>query len=296
MSEIQILEGKVKDLGEMQIVRYLPQIGHKHIGPFVFFDHMPNVEFSAGQAMDVRPHPHIGLSTLSYLIEGSVHHRDSLGYDVILTPGDVLLMTSGNGIVHSERSPEADRARDRILHMFQFWLALPVAHEQDPPSVSHALAADLPTAELQPGLHARLALGEFGELRSPVRTHNAPILLDLNADSAGSWSFSRPGAETALYVLNGELSFGEQTVTGPNFVLLPPDAVEIHYSAGSRFLIIGGEPLDGPRLIWWNLVASRRELIEEAKQRWLTGGFAKVPNDEVEFIPLPEEGKVVFYP
>ncbi len=286
----QALNPHSKDLGEgMRIARYLPHHELQAIGPFIFFDHMPGLEFPVGKGADVRAHPHIGLSTLSYLLEGRMHHRDSSGCDVILSPGDVLLMTSGHGIAHSERTPAEDRHQPSRLQMLQFWLALPKSHEQMDPAVARATVSELPVSEIQAGLQGRLAIGSFVDMSSPVSSHLNPVLLDLSAETAGSWSFNSPAAELALFVLSGEVSLEDQTYTGPCLVALPrTEQQTISYQAGSRFVLFGGEPLDGRRHLWWNLVASDPALIEAAKLRWKQGEFPLVPGDNEEFIPLPE--------
>lgn len=289
-SALRLIEPQAKEIGPgMWIQRFLPQPGQQlTIGPFVFFDYVPSLTFAAGTGVDVRPHPHIGLSTLTYLLAGRMHHRDSEGHDVVIAPGDILLMTSGRGIVHSERTPQADRASEHSLHQFQLWLALPKAHETEVPSVHYAPVADLPVAELRPGLHARLAIGELAGLRAPVQSHGAPVLLDLRADTQGRWSLNTAGVELALFLVSGQVRVGDRVLEQPGLMLLPQhETLELEYDAPSRFLILGGEPLDGPRIVWWNLVASDAALIEAAKQRWQQRQFPLVPGDETEFIPLP---------
>lgn len=290
LSEARLIEPIIKDLGEgMMIRRYLPQIEPQGIGPYIFFDYVPGNHFEAGHGVDVRPHPHIGLSTLSYFFEGRMQHRDSLGYNEILEPGDVLLMTSGKGIVHSERSPQADRRQARNLHMVQFWLALPEEHEEDEPSVSLARAAELPRFEIQPGLQAQLAIGSWQNQHSPVQSHLAPLLIDLQAHSAGNWQLDSSQADLGLFVIRGELKLGEQSYGPGQLVALPRQQQEVAYSSDCHFLVFGGQALDGHRIIWWNLVASRQELLEAAKTRWQNHGFPVVPGDEQEFIPLPNQ-------
>lgn len=285
----RLLPGQTKHLGEgVNILRYLPHHAPQAVGPFVFFDYMPRLQFAAGTGSDVRPHPHIGLSTLSYLFDGRMHHRDSLGSDLILAPGDVLLMTSGHGIVHSERTPQADRAQASSLHMVQFWLALPREQEACDPSIGYATLSQLPQWELQPGLQARLAIGQWQDQQAPVSSHLHPLLLDVQASSAGTWQFENDQRELALFVLSGEVHSAEQRWPSASCVLLPSEAqIQLEYAADSHFLIFGGQPLDGHRHIWWNLVASDREQIEAAKRRWQQGEFPLVPGDDQEFIPLP---------
>jgi len=277
-----------KDLGGgVHIHRYLPDFETRAVGPFVFFDYMPQIAFAAGQGTDVRPHPHIGLSTLSWIFDGQMHHRDSLDYDLVITPGDVLLMTSGRGIVHSERTPQAYRQQPHHLHMVQFWLALPQADEKVAPSVQHTLAAEIPGLELGAGLQAKLALGEFEGVKAPAQTYFSAFLLDCLATSAGAFELAASSQERALFLVQGQLSLAGQSWRGPHFICLDQAAHVLHYSADSRFLILGGDPLDGPRHLWWNFVASDASEIEAAKVRWQEMSFGSVAGDP-EFIPLPE--------
>lgn len=289
MSEIKALIPQHKDLGDgVFIERYLPHLPRPKVGPFVFFDYLPQIQFAAGTGTDVRPHPHIGLSTLSYLFSGRMHHKDSLGYDLILSPGDVLLMTSGQGIVHSERTPQADRLHAHSIHMVQFWLALPQSHEEMEPQIGHATQKELPYWQVQAGLSARLAIGEALGQKAPVSSLLNPFLVDFEASTAGVYTLESDARESALFLISGALEVNGQRFSEPAFVVLESgQAFQINYPAGSRFLWLGGDPLDGHRIVWWNLVASRPELIEAAKERWRKGEFAMVAGDE-EFIPLPE--------
>ena len=290
LQEPVALKAQVKDLGPgAQITRYLPHMTYRAVGPFVFFDNATDLHFAAGTGMDVRPHPHIGLSTLSYLLKGQIHHRDSLGTDMILHPGNVLLMTSGEGIVHSERTPQALRDQAHDLQLLQFWLALPQAQEQMAPEVKHTAVENLPVLTPAEGLRGLLAVGHFAGQTSPITTYGDPLFVDLTASHDGHWALDTRQGEYALFVLSGQLHIAGQRFSAPAFVCLPQQAeLAVDFTAGSQFFLLGGPALDGPRTLWWNLVASRPELIEAAKKRWRDGGFATVPGDDSEFIPLPE--------
>ncbi|PIQ23590.1 hypothetical protein COW36_14085 [bacterium (Candidatus Blackallbacteria) CG17_big_fil_post_rev_8_21_14_2_50_48_46] len=287
-SALTPLSAHAKDLGGGVIIeRYLPHLPRPKVGPFVFFDYLPRIEFAAGTGTDVRPHPHIGLSTLSYLFEGRMHHRDSLDYDLVLEPGDVLLMTSGKGIVHSERTPQADRTQPHRIHMVQFWLALPEQEEQVDPWVAHAVKADLPVWDIQAGLSARLAIGEALGNKAPVSCSLNPFLVDFEAQQAGAWTLKTDQRESSFFLVAGELKIGEASYSAPCFLVAEPEqSFEIRYSEQARWLWLGGDPLDSPRILWWNLVASKQELIDAAKEKWLKGEFEGVKGDS-EFIPLP---------
>jgi redox-sensitive bicupin YhaK (pirin superfamily) len=289
MSTLMPLIPHSKDLGDGVVIeRYLPHLPRPKVGPFVFFDYLPQIQFEAGIGTDVRPHPHIGLSTLSYLFHGRMHHKDSLGYDIILAPGDVLLMSSGKGIVHSERTPQEDRLQPHSIHMVQFWLALPQSHEEMEPKVGHATQPDLPFWQVQEGLSARLAIGTALGQKAPVSSLLNPFLVDFEASTGGNYTLESDERESAFFLISGSLNVNGETFSEPAFVVLESDQTfDIKYPSGSRFLWLGGDPLDGHRIVWWNLVASRPELIEAAKERWRKGEFAMVAGDE-EFIPLPE--------
>jgi redox-sensitive bicupin YhaK (pirin superfamily) len=278
-----------KDLGDGVVIkRYLPHKPRPKVGPFVFFDYLEEIQFSAGTGTDVRPHPHIGLSTLSYLFSGRMHHCDSLGYDIILEPGDVLLMTSGKGIVHSERTPESDRIAAHSIHMVQFWLALPQSHEQMEPCIGHATESILPQWESQKGLKVKLALGSAFSEKAPVSTHLNAFLVDFKSSESDSYILPTDSRESALFLVSGSLKIDQETFSGPAFVVLESNKeIEIEYAKDCHWLWLGGDPLDGERHIWWNLVASRPELIEAAKEKWRKGEFEMVIGDD-EFIPLPE--------
>jgi redox-sensitive bicupin YhaK (pirin superfamily) len=290
MSELQPLIPQFKTLDPgVTIARYLPHPARPRSGPFVFFDYLPDLRYSAGAGTDVRPHPHIGLSTVSWLFAGRMHHRDSLGADLIVSPGDLLLMTSGRGIVHSERTPAEDRLTPHSLHMVQFWLALAQADETCAPGLTMVKAADILRWDLQPGLSVALPLGRLLGRDSGCHHSLDPFLADFQAGAAGTVALPAEARESALFLVSGALSVNQQTFTAPALVVIPPaQALQLQWERAAHWLWLGGEPLDGPRTVWWNLVASRPELIAAAKDRWRRGEFEPVAGDD-SFIPLPAD-------
>lgn len=285
---IRTLQAHTKDLGEgFEVRRLLPAAAQRTIGPFIFFDHMGPVRFAPGQAVDVRPHPHIGLATVTYLFEGALMHRDSLGFVQRITPGDVNWMTAGHGIVHSERSPDDERNTARGLHGIQVWVALPRADEQTEPSFTHHPQATLPRLAL-PAAELRLIAGSGWGLRAPVQTFSPMFYAAVAA--AGSTRFELPAeyAERAIYVVDGDVS-AAGTAVAPHTVAVfePGTAITVTTGGAARIMAFGGAALDGERHISWNFVASRRELIDEARTRWREQRFPAIPG-ETGFIPLPE--------
>jgi redox-sensitive bicupin YhaK (pirin superfamily) len=292
MSVIQDwIRPRPRDLGGFSVARVLPARQRQMVGPFIFFDHMGPATFAAGQGVDVRPHPHIGLATVTYLFEGALLHRDNLGYAQEIRPGDVNWMTAGRGIVHSERSPPGARVGAHRVHGIQTWVALPRRHELAEPAFEHTPAAALPAAE-RSGVRIRIVAGEAFGMRSPVRTLSptlyvvaelaAGATLDVPADAA---------PERAVYAVDAAAVVGDETL-GPQelAVLMPDRAVPVRARGETRLVLIGGEPVDGPRLIWWNLVASDEQYMEAARRAWRDGDttvFPPVPGDP-ERIPLPE--------
>jgi redox-sensitive bicupin YhaK (pirin superfamily) len=282
-----ILAPRVHDLGGFSVRRVLPQLKARHIGPFVFFDHMGPAQFMPGIGMDVRPHPHIGLATVTYLFEGAIEHRDSLGNIQAIRPGDVNWMTAGRGIVHSERTPAVERAAGQGLHGIQTWVALPVGSEDVEPSFHHVPARQLPLIELD-GVKLRLVAGDALGERSPVITF-APMFYLAAEFSAGS-DFVMPPEhiERAVYAADAPLIVdGIDLQPGQLAVLPRGEPVKIAAPQAARAMLCGGAPLDGERHVWWNFVSSSRERIERAKATWRAQQFGAVPG-ETEFIPLPE--------
>jgi redox-sensitive bicupin YhaK (pirin superfamily) len=283
------LEARVHDLGDGFIVRrLLPHLQARHVGPFVFFDHMGPVTFAPGRGMDVRPHPHIGLATVTYLFEGAIRHRDSLGSVQDIRPGDINWMTAGRGIAHSERTPDAERAAGQNLHGIQIWVALPQSAEEIDPEFHHHPASTLPLIEGE-GVQLRLVMGSAMGKTSPVRTFAPMFYLAAEFSAGGRFVLPAEYAERAVYALDADLTVaGERLPAGRMAVLAAGDEVEIAAAAPARAVFFGGAPLDGERHLYWNFVSSSRERIEQAKEDWANQRFGAVPG-ETEFIPLPPQ-------
>jgi len=278
---------RARDLGGFEVRRVLPSPQRHMVGPFIFWDQMGPAHFASGHGIDVRPHPHIGLATVTYLLRGEIMHRDSLGSVVAIRPGEMNLMTAGSGIVHSERTGPALRADGHELFGVQAWVALPRAHEESEAAFAHFGAGELPLLQ-ERGVDLRLIAGEMHGVRSPVTTPMAMIYADLALAAGAELSFDARYPERAVYTMEGELELaGERFAAGQMLVLKPGQAVTLRGSSSARCMLLGGEPADGPRHIWWNFVSSSLERIEQAKADWRAGRFAAVP-DETEFIPLPE--------
>jgi redox-sensitive bicupin YhaK (pirin superfamily) len=283
-----ILNPHVRDLGGgFQVQRLLPSFPQKMVGPFIFFDHFGPVDFAPGHGVDVRPHPHIGLATVTYLFEGSQMHRDSAGSVQRIEPGDVNWMTAGTGIVHSERSTPEDRAAGHRLHGLQTWVALPKQHEQREPSFSHHAKAELPVIK-SPGVGMRLIAGTAFGKRAPTPTFSPIFYVAVDIAAGGSFDLPPEHEERGVYAVEGDLRVdGEALPLRHMAVLAPSTTVRIDAKSASRCMLLGGAKMDGDRLIWWNFVASSRELIDAASERWRAQGFPPVPG-ETEFIPLPD--------
>jgi len=286
--------GKTHDLGDgFMVARMLPQIGRRSVGPFVFFDYFGPVDFPPGKGVDVRPHPHIGLATVTYLFEGAQMHRDTLGSVQEITPGDVNWMTAGRGIAHSERTGPELRAQGHRLHGIQTWVGLPQKDEESDPHFQHFAAKDLPERE-DKGVTLRMITGEAFGLTSPVKTFSPIFYAEARFRPGGSFTVTADHEERALFIVEGELQIGgDQGVevhgTGAMLSLEPGEIVTLFADAPSRVMLFGGAPLDGPRHIWWNFVSSSKNRIEVAKSEWRAGLFGKIPGDDEEFIPLPED-------
>jgi redox-sensitive bicupin YhaK (pirin superfamily) len=275
-----------RDIGGFDVRRALPSIQKRMVGPFIFWDEFGAVDFPPGGGIDVRPHPHIGLATVTYVFEGEIMHRDSLGTVIAIRPGEMNLMTAGRGIVHSERTPPALRAAGHRLHGIQAWIALPLRDEECAPSFAHFGAAELPLL-VDGGASLHLIAGEAGGARSPVATGLPMIYADAKLAAGATLQFDAHYAERAVYTVSGEIEIaGQRCAPSQMLVLKPGAAVTIRAVSAARCMLLGGEPADGPRHLWWNFVSSRRERIEQAKQDWVADRFDKVPG-ETEFIPLP---------
>ena len=288
MNHVTILKPHTRDLGGgLQVQRLLPSFPDKMVGPFIFFDHFGPVDFAPGQGVDVRPHPHIGLATVTYLFEGSQMHRDSAGSVQRILPGDVNWMTAGRGIVHSERSAPEDRARGHRLHGLQTWVALPKSHEQAEPSFSHHARASLPEISL-PGVQMRLIAGTAFGKRAPTVTFSPMIYVAVDMAAGAAFDLPPEHQQRAVYAVEGEVRVeGVALPLRHMAVLIPDSTARIEALADARLVLLGGSKMDGDRVIWWNFVASSRELIDAASERWRAQAYPPVPG-ETEFIPLPE--------
>lgn len=285
---------RARDLGGFEVRRALPSAQRQMVGPFIFFDQMGPAEFLTGQGVDVRPHPHIGLATVTYLLKGAIHHRDSLGTDAWIEPGAVNLMVAGRGITHSERMDGPGRAAPQSLFGLQTWLALPEAKEDDPAAFLHAPAADLPVLEAE-GKTVRLILGEAWGAKASVATPSETVYADATLAPGAVLPLPDNHEDRGIYILSGEVSVGGQThPEGQMLVFRPGDRLAVKAGPrGARVMLLGGATMGGPRHIWWNFVASSKERIEAAKEAWRAGDwehgrFQLPPNDREEFIPAPD--------
>jgi redox-sensitive bicupin YhaK (pirin superfamily) len=285
-----IIPAREKDLGGFKVRRVLPFAKHRMVGPWIFFDHMGPADFAPGIGINVRPHPHINLATVTYLFAGNILHRDSLGTRSVIKPGDINLMVAGKGITHSEREEEAAQAKTRHLDGLQLWLALPEADEEIDPAFYHYDAEDIPGIT-EEGLSVRVMMGEAFGLTSPVKTYAKTFYAEFRLKAGKSVEAPLTAEERAIYACDGALEIdGQRLEPYEMAVLAPGAAVQITALADAHFVMIGGEPLT-ERHIYWNFVSSRPERIEQAKADWQAQdgiAFPKVPGDEVEFIPLPE--------
>jgi redox-sensitive bicupin YhaK (pirin superfamily) len=286
MAIAQILEGHAKDLGGgFTVRRLLPAARQRSVGPFVFFDHFGPVTEHPGDNHDVRPHPHIGLATVTYLFEGAMMHRDSLGTEQLIEPGAINWMSAGRGIVHSERRPEHLREQSFVNHGLQLWVALPEVHEEDAPSFTHTPAADIPEITLG-AARVRVLVGAAFGATSPVRTASPTLYLDVQLPPGASLALPPLASETAVYPVDGELAIDGRPVAPYSLAVLEGNQpVEATSARGARFAVVGGTPL-GPRHMWWNFVSTRKERIVQASEDWESQRMGQVPND-AEFIPLP---------
>ena len=293
MSIQHLIRGRERSIDGFAVRRVLPSAARHMVGPFIFFDHMGPAGLAPGGGLDVRPHPHIALATVTYLYTGSLTHRDSLGFVQEIRPGDVNWMTAGRGIVHSERSPDAERARGAHLHGIQSWVALPDGHEDDEPAFHHHPAATLPALSAQ-GVELRIIAGEAFGRRSPVHTLWPTFYVDVAMPAGSAIDVPPDHTERAIYVAEGEIElFGERCGSGTLAILETGEDVPIRATHTARLMLLGGERFPTPRLIWWNFVSSTRERMERAKRDWAEQRFGRVPG-ETELIPLPAETPQTF--
>lgn len=281
-----ILEPRQTDLGGFSVQRVLPAAGRKSVGPFVFFDHLGPVDFAPGTGIDVRPHPHIGLATITYLFEGEVRHRDSLGKVQDITPGAINLMTAGRGIVHSERTSPEVRAAGHRVHALQLWIALPEDQQECEPGFHHYPAKDLPAADYR-GAKVRVMIGSAYGLQSPVSTRSPMLYAEVKLPAGREIDLPEGVGERAVFTVEGGIEVANRKIPPQHMAVFDDKArIRLRAREDSRLAIIGGEPL-GRRHVWWNLVSTRQDLIDRAKDDWQAGRFPQVPG-ETEFIPLPD--------
>ncbi|WP_294238236.1 pirin family protein [uncultured Sphingomonas sp.] len=293
---LRTLQPSTHDLGGFKVHRTLPNKERTMVGPFLFFDQMGPAQLQPGSGIDVRPHPHINLATVTYLFDGAIGHRDSLGSDLVIEPGAVNLMTAGHGIVHSERSPDDVRPQGPALSGIQTWLALPEAQEEMDPAFEHVPASALPEIEGQ-GATARVIMGELWGQRSPTTTYAGTIYADIALEPGGAIPIDASAEERAVYCALGEASLEGMTLEPQRLYILKPGiAATLRSESGGRVMLCGGDAFTTPRHVWWNFVSSRRERIEEAKRAWKAREFPTVPGDDVERIEIPEIPKTVSYP
>jgi redox-sensitive bicupin YhaK (pirin superfamily) len=285
-----VIPSRPRDLGGVTVGRVLPSMQRRLVGPFIFFDHMGPEEIAPGAGVDVRPHPHINLATVTYLFEGELLHRDSLGSAQVIRPGAINWMSAGRGIAHSERTPPELRPGGSRLHGLQLWVALPAAAEETDPTFHHHPAESLPEVDVD-GSRARVLAGSAYGATAPVRTASPLHYVEVHLGPGGRLPLP-PAAEheeRAVYVAAGELALGEHPLSARQLAVLEPGAEGVATSAaGAHVMLLGGARLDGPRHIWWNFVSSSKERIEDAKRAWKEDRFPRIPGDDVERIPLPE--------
>ncbi|MGE0040443.1 MAG: pirin family protein [Vicinamibacterales bacterium] len=278
---------RVRDIAGFEVRRVLPSARRKMVGPFIFLDQMGPAVLDPGRGVDVPPHPHIGLATVTYLFEGEMLHRDSVGSVQVIAPGDVNWMTAGRGIAHSERTPPAARARGQRLFGLQMWTALAADDEERDPAFAHHAAADLPVAE-DGGVRVRVVAGAFLGVRSPVAVGWETVLADVTLAAGAVLPVPADHEERAVFVADGAVDVAGLAVdAGPLVIVKPGAPITVTARTPARVVVIGGASMDGPRHIWWNFVSRSKERIEQAKADWVAGRFGAVAGDEGEFVPLP---------
>jgi redox-sensitive bicupin YhaK (pirin superfamily) len=290
------LEPVTHDLGGFKVHRTLPARARTMVGPFLFFDQMGPATLTPGTGIDVRPHPHINLATVTYLFDGAMDHRDSLGTHIVIEPGAVNLMTAGTGIVHSERSPAEVRPAGPPLSGIQTWLALPDGREEIDPAFEHVPAASLPVVEAH-GARARVIMGDLWGARAPTTTYAGTIYADIALEAGAAVPIDPAADERAIYLAEGEATLeGMPLLPMQLYVLRPGISATLRSTHGGRAMLAGGDAFATPRHVWWNFVSSSRDRIAEAKRAWMAREFPIVPGDEIEWIPIPGMPKTVSYP
>ena len=292
----QVITPVTHDLGAFKVNRTLPSRPRTMVGPFIFVDEFGPARLPAGQGMDVRPHPHINLATVTYLFEGAIEHRDSIGNQAVIEPGAINLMTAGSGIVHSERSPREIRAAGPSLYGMQTWLALPDGKEEVEPAFDHVPAAMLPVVE-DKGVRARVLMGDLWGVVAATPQHSPTIYADIELDAAGAIPIDSDADERAVMVVGGEAELdGQPLELFALYILKPGYSPRLSSRAGGRVMLLGGQAFTTPRHVFWNFVSSSRDRISQAKDDWKAMRFALIPGDDQEFIPLPEVPITVSYP
>jgi len=299
MNETAVLETIVPvshDLGAFKVHRTLPSRQRTMVGPFIFVDEFGPARLPAGQGMDVRPHPHINLATVTYLFDGAIEHRDSIGSHQVIEPGAINLMTAGKGIVHSERSPVELRPDGPSLYGMQTWLALPNDREEIDPAFDHVAATGLPLIE-DGGARARVLMGSLWGARAETPCHSPTIYADIELDAAGALPIEAEADERAVMLVGGEAQLdGDALDLFTLYVLRPGHEARLSSGSGGRLMLMGGGAFSTPRHVFWNFVSSSRDRINQAKEDWKALRFPTIPGDDEEYIPLPEAPKTVSYP
>ena len=281
-----VIESRAKDLAGMPISRVLPWSKKRMVGPFIFLDHMGPVHFDRDHKMTVNAHPHIGLSTLTYLFKGHIHHKDSLGSSVVIVPGEVNWMTAGSGISHSEKTPQNEHGQETDVHGLQFWVALPDHLEDIAPSFFNFKGSEIPKVKNNE-VEIDVVVGEFNGLLSPVKAYSPLIFLNIQVNSDYLFNYSSSSFEVALYLINGEVRIGDKTYSNHEMIVFEKgSALKAQITAGTHCVLIGGETFSNPKYIWWNFVSSSKEKISQARDDWASGKFPQVPG-EIEKISAP---------
>jgi redox-sensitive bicupin YhaK (pirin superfamily) len=289
MSDDLVLSSRPRDLGTFSVRRVLPSVERRRVGPFIFFDHFGPLDLPPGQGMDIRPHPHINLATVTYLFDGEIVHRDSLGFEQAIRPGELNWMTAGRGIVHSERSSAEARKVGARAHGIQSWVALPKSHEENEPSFHHHDGGALPLIQLD-GARLRVIAGKAYGSSSPAIVYSPMFYVEAVFESRGELVLPDEYPERAVYVVEGAVqSRAGRVEEGSMLVFGAGSRATVSAESRCRLMLLGGAPLDGERHVWWNFASSSKERIERAKRDWKEGRFPKVPGDEHEYIPLPED-------
>lgn len=291
-----VITPSTHDIGAFDVRRTLPNKDRTMVGPFIFVDQFGPAHFDIGKGMDVRPHPHINLATVTYLFEGAIDHRDTLGTYATIRPGACNLMTAGRGIAHSERTPAAERAAGSAISGMQTWLALPDGKEEIDAAFEHVAKDDLPLIE-DGGVSARVIMGSLWGATSPITQHSATIYADILMNAGASIPIEAEADERAVLVALGDATLdGEALDRYSLYILKPGQAMTLRATTDARVMLLGGEAFTTPRHVWWNFVSSSRERINQAKHDWKEGAFGLIPGDSDEYIPLPEVPKTVSYP